>query len=166
MLSIFSKIAKFFSEYQEIVNKNDSVVVFNAPWKSIDQLEKESFNPEKELLIVRFKNNDSQVYKVNYNPEKNQITNHWDENIKKERILAFYIQPLDSDEWSDEEPTFDHKRESPYANDFFVQIGDHYYQCLFLNIGNRHGIKLCFSTNEKPVYRPKRWIKTPHIYNH
>lgn len=169
MRNLFNKIYKSLfasSETEPQVKPAKKDDYFDiGEWSKPDSLPID-FDDKKEVMLVRFKKNFSQVYAIQYNAKEQIFRNHFDELIDINRIALFLVLSLDDKRWSDSKPKHNYLTDSLEDNDFVVQLGnDQIYHAHFLMTGNRYGYTLCFRSSEKRIYSTKRWLKTPPAFD-
>jgi hypothetical protein len=164
LLSIFKKEDENF-----VIEKKhpqlDYTLIEDSGWKTIDQLPN-SFNPEKEIFLVRYQNNPTKVFNINFDPETKVITNNWNEPVKKEKIAVFMVLSLNDKRWSNDELSYEIYYNDFEKNNLLVDLSNTFYHAEFVNTGNRYGICLCFYGNHPNRIRkmPDRWIEIPKAF--
>lgn len=139
-------------------------LIENSGWKVIDELP-DTFNQEKELFLVRYHNNPTQVFSIKYDAKTKTIFNNWDEVIKPNRIAVFMVLSLDDKKWlsgdiSHKDYYFDFEK-----NNILVDLNSKFFHANFLNTGNRYGITLCFYNGfDRITSKPKRWFNIPKAF--
>lgn len=172
-MSMFQKLKRIFTSIFDENDSQQNIVSVQKPddeyfdigeWNKPNHLPTE-FDDENDIMLVRYKNNFSQVYTVQYNPKKQTMKNHFDDKVDVNRVALYLVISRKDECWSDDSPSHDYKRESVDNNDFLVQLGnDDIYQANFLHTGNRYGYALCFSSSEKRIFSTKKWMKTPKAF--
>lgn len=136
-------------------------------WKPINELaEFKKWDNENHVMLVRFKNNPTSAFTVQYDSEEKTIRDHYERMIDIEKIDCFAVFHK-SHLQSSEEPIHNHQRQGLEENNFLVELSNgQIHHARFLMTGNRHGYSLCFANSDNRIYSYKRWCKIPEAYSY